>query len=300
MNHERGRSTSRWTSGWTSGWGSGPSRSSRSGRLSGSRCVVSLAALSVLGLVGYGCAGSTESAGPPTVPTFESGITQRAPTHADDTSPVDGSSLGTVDPSVVSDGTTPGTSAGTSAGPSAGPSPVTSIDAVALAAYLRAIGATTSSRPPAARGPAPGRPPASISVKHAPTGPGVPPIPSYSMSEQEQGFFACVVERESSGNPYAINWEYGAAGLFQFLQATWDSVARRVGRPDLVEVSPALAPVPLQWWFAHELFIWQGTMPWLADGCQLPPPSPTTVPPGPPSTTAAPAPTTVPSEPPSS
>lgn len=130
------------------------------------------------------------------------------------------------------------------------------------------------------------RPSVTLSTKRAPTGPGVPPIPPYEMSREEALFFECVIERESSGNPYAINNEYGAAGLFQFLQTTWDSVAIHVGRPDLVGVSPALAPIALQRWFAHELFLWQGTQPWLADGCQLPPPLPTV----PPETTTSSAP----------
>lgn len=130
------------------------------------------------------------------------------------------------------------------------------------------------------------RPTVTLSTKRAPSGPGVPAIPRYEMSREEALFFECVVERESSGNPYAINAESGAAGLYQFLQSTWDMVAVHLGRPDLVGVNPALAPIPLQRWFAHELFLWQGTQPWLADGCQLPPPLPTV----PPETTTTEAP----------
>lgn len=110
--------------------------------------------------------------------------------------------------------------------------------------------------------------PVTVSSKAPPTGPGVPPIPQYTMSPDEQDFFACVVMRESSGNPGAINWSSGAAGLFQFMPSTWDATARHVGRYDLVGVNPALAPSDLQWWFAHELFTWQGPGPWASDGCR--------------------------------
>jgi hypothetical protein len=117
-----------------------------------------------------------------------------------------------------------------------------------------------------------------ISTKGEPTGPGVPPIPPYTQTQQEIEYFNCVTQRESGNNPRVINMSSGAAGLFQFLQSTWDLVARRVGRLDLVGVNPALASVATQRWFAHVLFLWQGSAPWVSDGCQVPgvPPSSTT------------------------
>ncbi|MBI2706032.1 MAG: transglycosylase family protein [Actinobacteria bacterium] len=136
--------------------------------------------------------------------------------------------------------------------------------------------------------------PVTLSTKRAPSGPGVPPIPPYTMSAAEQDFFACVVFRESSGNPSAINDSSGAAGLFQFLQSTWDATARHVGRGDLVGVNPALAPVDLQWWMAHMLFLWQGPSPWASDGCRYVPPSPATTPSTAPPTSPPPPTTTRP------
>ncbi len=148
---------------------------------------------------------------------------------------------------------------------------------------------TTTIRRPAP--PRPAGPPRIRGRRAPPSGPGVPPIPHYDMSEQEAAFFECVVFRESTGNPGAVNRSSGAAGLFQFMATTWDMVARHVGRYDLIGVSAALSPPELQWWFAHELFVWQGPGPWAADGCVLPnlPTTPTTLPGT--STTTEPGPT---------
>jgi hypothetical protein len=112
--------------------------------------------------------------------------------------------------------------------------------------------------------------PVTISTKREPTGPGVPAIPTYTQSAQEIEYFACVTQRESGNNPHVVNLSSGAAGLFQFLQSTWDIVARRVGRGDLVGVNPALASVATQRYFAHVLFQWQGAAPWASDGCGVP------------------------------
>jgi hypothetical protein len=120
---------------------------------------------------------------------------------------------------------------------------------------------TTSTEPPK---------PVAISTRREPTGPGVPPIPTYTQSEQEIEYFACVTQRESGNNPHVVNLSSGAAGLFQFLQSTWDLVARHVGRNDLVGVNPALASVATQRYFAHVLFQWQGSAPWVSDGCGVP------------------------------
>ncbi len=130
--------------------------------------------------------------------------------------------------------------------------------------------------------------PVTLSSRAPPSGPGVPPIPSFTASPEEQEFFACVVFRESSGNPAAINYSSGAAGLYQFIQSTWDAVARRIGRYDLVGVNAALAPVEMQNYFAHVLFQWQGAGPWASDGCKLRAAAPTTSGTGPTSTTIDP------------
>jgi hypothetical protein len=120
------------------------------------------------------------------------------------------------------------------------------------------------------------REPVKVSTKREPTGPGVPTIPTYTQTREEVLYFECVTLRESSNNPTVINSSSGAAGLFQFLQSTWDLVARRVGRGDLVGVNPALASVPTQRYLAHVLFLWQGSSPWVSDGCQVPSPPTTT------------------------
>ncbi len=73
-------------------------------------------------------------------------------------------------------------------------------------------------------------------------------------------FQACVIARESGGNPSAVNASSGAGGLYQFLQSTWTAL----GFPG----SPAGAPVSEQNAAFAKEYAQSGTSAWGPyDGC---------------------------------
>jgi hypothetical protein len=76
-------------------------------------------------------------------------------------------------------------------------------------------------------------------------------------------FLSCVRNRESGGN-YGIynSGGSGAAGAYQFLPGTWNSIAAAVGRSDLVGVDPAQASPADQDAMAGALYAQQGSAPW--------------------------------------
>jgi hypothetical protein len=76
-------------------------------------------------------------------------------------------------------------------------------------------------------------------------------------------FLSCVRNRESGGN-YGIynSGGSGAAGAYQFLPGTWNSIAASVGRSDLVGVDPAQASPADQDAMAAALYAQQGSAPW--------------------------------------
>jgi len=45
-----------------------------------------------------------------------------------------------------------------------------------------------------------------------------------------------------AGGDYTKNTGNGFYGAYQFLQSTWNRVARRIGRPDLIGIPPHEAP----------------------------------------------------------
>ncbi|MGH3300962.1 MAG: transglycosylase family protein [Streptosporangiaceae bacterium] len=79
-------------------------------------------------------------------------------------------------------------------------------------------------------------------------------------TEGMAAFEACVIQRESGGNPAIVNQSSGAGGLFQFLPSTWDNYD---GYPNAQS-----APVSVQEaYFAIE-YAADGTSPWAPyDGC---------------------------------
>jgi hypothetical protein len=86
--------------------------------------------------------------------------------------------------------------------------------------------------------------------------------PVYSDSSPG-GFLSCVRNRESGGDYGVYNQGgSGAAGAYQFLPGTWNSVAASVGRSDLVGVSPAQASPADQDAMAQALYAQQGAAPW--------------------------------------
>jgi hypothetical protein len=76
-------------------------------------------------------------------------------------------------------------------------------------------------------------------------------------------FLSCVRQRESSGNYGVYNaGGSGAAGAYQFMPSTWNSIARSVGRGDLVGMDPAQAAPADQDAMAQALYAQQGSAPW--------------------------------------
>ncbi|REI00940.1 transglycosylase [Staphylococcus felis] len=73
---------------------------------------------------------------------------------------------------------------------------------------------------------------------------------------------ALIKDRESGGNYSAINPTSGAAGAYQFLQPTWDSVARSID-PSYVGKNPASAPASVQDRFAQYLYNTAGPSQWV-------------------------------------
>lgn len=73
-------------------------------------------------------------------------------------------------------------------------------------------------------------------------------------------FRACVIARESGGNPRAVNPVSGAGGLFQFMPGTWAALGYG-GLPEYASVATQDAA------FVRAYELW-GTSPWTpSDGC---------------------------------
>jgi hypothetical protein len=89
------------------------------------------------------------------------------------------------------------------------------------------------------------------------------PVSAVFSNSNPGDFLACVRNRESGGN-YGVYNEggSGAAGAYQFLPDTWNSVATSSGRSDLVGLSPAQATPADQDAMAQALYAQQGSAPW--------------------------------------
>ena len=119
--------------------------------------------------------------------------------------------------------------------------------------------------PKAAPAPAPAR-----RHRHASTSstPAQPPPPAQETSAGGptggSAFEACVISRESGGNPAAYNPASGAGGLFQFLPSTWASLGFAGEYPGGAQT----APVAVQEAAFNKLYAEAGTSPWAPyDGC---------------------------------
>src|SRR5256885_5116 len=80
-------------------------------------------------------------------------------------------------------------------------------------------------------------------------------------SHHDDPFLTCV-RRVESGNRSPVDSPDGQYhGAYQFLQSTWDSTARHIGRTDLVGVDPHTASPATQDDMAWALYQWQGKGP---------------------------------------
>jgi Transglycosylase-like domain len=90
-----------------------------------------------------------------------------------------------------------------------------------------------------------------------------PPAPARADLSRDP-FLRCTRAHESdlAGGYRAVSAGGRYRGAYQFLRSTWNNVARRVGRGDLVGVDPALASPADQDALALALYHWQGPAPW--------------------------------------
>jgi hypothetical protein len=88
--------------------------------------------------------------------------------------------------------------------------------------------------------------------------------PGHVSTEGMAAFEACVISRESGGNPRAVNPYSGAGGLFQFLPSTWAGLGYASAYPGGAQT----APVSVQEAAFARLYAEAGTSPWAPyDGC---------------------------------
>jgi len=101
----------------------------------------------------------------------------------------------------------------------------------------------------ASRVPRPHKHPAVVPPPAAPS-----QVPVAGMS----AFEACVISRESGGNPAAYNASSGAGGLFQFLPSTWASLGYAGAYPGGAQTAPA----GVQEQAFAKLYAEAGSSPW--------------------------------------
>jgi hypothetical protein len=91
-----------------------------------------------------------------------------------------------------------------------------------------------------------------------------PPPPVVAQGPSQHPFLVCTRAHESdSAGGYRAHSPDGLYhGAYQFLQSTWNNVARMAGRPDLIGVNPANASVADQDAMALWLYNHSGKAPW--------------------------------------
>jgi len=107
-------------------------------------------------------------------------------------------------------------------------------------------------------------PPTTVWVEPAYEEPAYEEPVASNASSGDRAFLECVVHRESSGDPTAVNSSSGASGLFQYLDSTWANLGY-VGRYGVSKASYA-SPAQ-QWEAAYDTLASVGRSPWNGPGC---------------------------------
>lgn len=134
---------------------------------------------------------------------------------------------------------------------------------------LRCHAAATTARPASGRdgdGDSDGDGSRTGATSSSSSGSGATPArqPHAVSSSGMSAFEACVISRESGGNPRAVNPYSGAGGLFQFLPSTWASLGYAAAYPGGAQTAPASVQKAA---FA-KLYAAAGSAPWAPyDGC---------------------------------
>jgi hypothetical protein len=83
-------------------------------------------------------------------------------------------------------------------------------------------------------------------------------------ADPNTAFLVCTrhFESDTAGGYGAIDPDHRHFGAYQFLQSTWNTVARHTGRTDLVGVNPARASHRDQDFIALYLYRWRGASHW--------------------------------------
>lgn len=140
--------------------------------------------------------------------------------------------------------------------------PVTVAEVSTTVTPTTAAPTTTVARPSAAAATARSTPPTTVARRVTPTTVAPPPPPPPVISGSDAAFLACVRARESGGNYGIVDGSGNYMGAYQFAQSTWDSVASRAGRSDLVGVRPNLASPADQDAIALATLATAGRSPW--------------------------------------
>jgi hypothetical protein len=83
-------------------------------------------------------------------------------------------------------------------------------------------------------------------------------------ADPNAAFLACTrgYESDTAGGYRAVDPAGIHFGAYQFLQSTWNNVARKTGRTSLIGVNPASASPADQDWMALYLYQWLGSSHW--------------------------------------
>lgn len=117
---------------------------------------------------------------------------------------------------------------------------------------------TTTTTAPAPAGIAKATPPTTSAPRVATPAPVTGPSPTSS----ESSFLACVRQRESHGDYTAVDPSGTYMGAYQIYQGGWDTIARGMGRSDLVGVKPNHASPADQDAVALQMLRLYGRSPW--------------------------------------